>query len=114
MTVPAEFHRLAADAEAGLRAMQRAAEELGSRTVECRSADGSVTAVASLHGRMSELSLRHDALRIYDSESLGEAIADTIRAAQLQARSVYETEVRLSTPAAVGRYLDLLREACES
>jgi DNA-binding protein YbaB len=92
--------------------MQRVAGELGSRTTEVRSVDGTVTAAVSLHGRMSELIVRPDALRTYDSESLGETIAATIRGAQLKARTEFETEVRMSTPPAVGRYLDLLREAC--
>jgi hypothetical protein len=70
-----------------------------------------VVAAVSLHGRMTELTLRADALRTYDSEALGEVIAATIRDGQLSGRRAYDAAVREATPPEVGRYLDLLRRA---
>ena len=110
--LPPGYRDLAASAQAGLREVWRVAQELGARSLWARSADGAVAAEVTLHGRMTGLTLRPDVLRSYDSETLGEVIAATIRTGQLDARAVYDAELDRSAPPDVARYLALIREAC--
>lgn len=106
------IEQLATAAREGVREVERIARELGERTVEARSETGAVAAVVSLHGRLTSLTLRPDALHEYDSATLGEVVAATIRAGQLRGREEYDVAVRDATPPAVAEYLDQLRRAC--
>jgi hypothetical protein len=106
------IEQLATAAREGVCEVERVARELGERTVEARSETGAVAAVVSLHGRLTGLTLRSDALHEYDSASLGEVIAATIQAGQRRGREKYDAAVREATPPAVAEYLDQLRRVC--
>jgi DNA-binding protein YbaB len=110
----ADIAALGSAAREGLREVERAARQLGERTVEQRSETGAVVAVVTLHGRLIDLTLRTDALQEYDSATLGELLATTIRDGQTRAHEEYDEAVRAATPAATLDYLERLRRACRA
>jgi DNA-binding protein YbaB len=101
--------RLAEVARDAVRGVARVAEELGARTVEAASDDGAIVTEANLHGRLTGLRLRADAMRAQDSVSLAEAITGVIRAAQRRGREEYEAGVAAATPPEIAEYRRLFR-----
>ncbi len=78
--------------------MWEVAQEAGRRTVEESSPDGEVRVVATLHGEITDLVIRHDAVRSLDREGLAELLTRTLRAAQERARGQYQAEVAAVLP----------------
>lgn len=109
MTDPIEeAYRLAGIGREGAGRLWEVARELGRRTVEESSDNGEVRVVATLHGQITDVVVRHDALRGYDREGLGELLTRTARAAQERARAEYDAEVAAAVPPEYARYLRLV------
>jgi DNA-binding protein YbaB len=86
------------DAQQAAERMWEAARAAGTRTVEEFSPDGEVHVVATLHGQITNLVIRPDALRSLDRESLAELITRTLRTAQQHARACYHADITATTP----------------
>jgi DNA-binding protein YbaB len=103
-----EATRLGEAGREGADRIWEVARELGRRTVEESSDNGEVRVVATLHGQITEVVVRHDALRTFDREGLGELLTRTARAAQERARTEYEAEIAAAVPPEYARYLAIV------
>jgi DNA-binding protein YbaB len=94
-----------------MQAYYEQAKRLATKQVEERSQDGGITARVTADGTLVSLTVRPDALRTYDSATLAELVAQTIRSGQLRARADYEQAVAASVPASVIEATDVVRSA---
>jgi DNA-binding protein YbaB len=105
------YEEMTASAQAGMDAYHEELKRLAARQVEERSEGGEITARVTADGTLVSLTVRPDALRTYDSATLADLIAQTIRSGQLRARADYERAASQAVPGSVTAAVDVVQAA---
>lgn len=105
-----DYDRIARETSAAMEEVAQAAAHLAQQEVTWKSADGRITVRAN-SGTITGLDLAPAMPQRYDSATLGEKLAEALRAAQLKARKEFTEAFEERIPDRVRETERLIRES---